>query len=778
MRWETPINDEVFYTIKEDNMLKKALSLLAVCMLLPIFAAAQGGPMPNMDITLPESADVYEQYISAFAVHEEGIYILASAGFHNWRFGEEAPILLQNSVSLKESYEEFEQISSLHIDEEGGLYAYSRRGVLLKLSVSDSGVTVEEELKLDLDEFMQTDSYSDQPYMEPPKQILIYQGRLYMILWDYSGGGQETRLISFDLTSGEKREHDQKAIQTLARFKDGNLLALVLENGGYDEVKQQPTLPKKCVYDPAAETLEDPVALKNASPWASQQFILYDQYEDDVLYADSGKIFRLLDGGDEELCGYMPSGSYYWGEVDPVVVLPGKRAAILGNERIALRSIDTALLPQVSLTIYGGYESPETQKAALAMPEVPVTFVENLSYSSVAELGQALVSGEDAIDILVLSCTWMDILNLMEKGYVADLGSSALIKDHVGRMYPQIAQECMADGKVYAIPVRISMDNFLYNPMLFGKLGIDPPATFGDLIAFIVDWTQEYAEDYPDYKLHSDEALQAFSRKAITLYSDYLGYMGEEIKLDTPLFRELMTQTQALLDLPEGEKLDWSDQAAMDAFFSRPSAIEEGYGMDLEGMSQRWIFEDDLYAMRPVILRVSEDAPAVASAEMELMLVNAQGKNVETAIRYVENYIQAQGGGTRAMLFPDQNEPVINENYDMQIKYLSDSIALVKESIRDAEGAEKTEMETQLKSMEDLITNKADQFKYAVSREAIDSYRATAQHLYVRTYRKAILDRQENIYELFNRFFDGQLPLEQLIREADGRLRLMMLENQ
>ncbi len=154
-------------------MLKKALSLLAVCMLLPIFAAAQAGPLPNMDITLPESADIYEQYISAFAVHEEGIYILASAGFYNWRFGEEAPGLLQNSVSLKENHEELEQISSLHIDEEGALYAYSRRGVLLKLSVSDAGITVEEELKLDLDEFMQTDSFSDQPYMEPPKQRFI-----------------------------------------------------------------------------------------------------------------------------------------------------------------------------------------------------------------------------------------------------------------------------------------------------------------------------------------------------------------------------------------------------------------------------------------------------------------------------------------------------------------------------------------------------------------------------------------------------------------------------
>ena len=66
--------------------------------------------------------------------------------------------------------------------------------------------------------------------MEPPAQLLIAGGRLFARIQRYNPRGQEQSLISWDLAQGgQAKQHKGEFVQDLAVYKEGQLLALVLD---------------------------------------------------------------------------------------------------------------------------------------------------------------------------------------------------------------------------------------------------------------------------------------------------------------------------------------------------------------------------------------------------------------------------------------------------------------------------------------------------------------------------------------------------------------------
>lgn len=107
---------------------------------------------------------------------------------------------------------------------------------------------------------------------------------------------------------------------------------------------------------------------------------------------------------------------------------------------------------------------------------------------------------------------------------------------------------------------------------------------------------------------------------------------------------------------------------------------------------------------------------------------------------------------------------------------MSSQLALSKESYEKAAGAEKTELEARIQSQENYIAHYRENERFTVSEQSIADYKVFAQKLRVFNYTDNQID--SFMYELQARYTDGQINMRQFIEGANGKTRLMILENQ
>ena len=192
--------------------------------------------------------------------------------------------------------------------------------------------------------------------------------------------------------------------------------------------------PDLYVFDPAQGTGEK--LGETTLPFRGDATALaYDAALDMIYMLAPSKLYRRDAEGKEELAAYLSSSNLWGVAAGKLLVISPGVVAVAGMDGVFIRGADPAGLPTATLTLYGGWEDETFKRAAAMMPEVPVTFLDSKYFASAQELGQALVSGEDAIDVFILSTVEMDIDNLISKGYTLDL-SGPVISEQSGGCIP------------------------------------------------------------------------------------------------------------------------------------------------------------------------------------------------------------------------------------------------------------------------------------------------------------------------------------------------------
>ena len=90
-----------------------------------------------------------------------------------------------------------------------------------------------------------------------------------------------------------------------------------------------------------------------------------------------------------------------------------------------------------------------------AHPEVKIVHQDNErdpGYYTTAEFSGPMMTREFNWDVFPIYVDRADAHLLMKKGYLLDLSDSDIIREAVARMHPAIAEQCMLDGKIYAVP--------------------------------------------------------------------------------------------------------------------------------------------------------------------------------------------------------------------------------------------------------------------------------------------------------------------------------------
>ena len=110
---------------------------------------------------------------------------------------------------------------------------------------------------------------------------------------------------------------------------------------------------------------------------------------------------------------------------------------------------------------------------------------------------EMLVGTFDA-DVFWLHSAGIDYRSIMEKGYCLDLSGSEIIRNAMENLYPAFADQCVKDGKIYAVPIGSQLDFLTMNPDLAADAGMGEvaiPDSFPAFLDFVEAWNAHLQDD-------------------------------------------------------------------------------------------------------------------------------------------------------------------------------------------------------------------------------------------------------------------------------------------
>ncbi len=771
-------------------MLKRWMCLLLTLTLLaglPAVMAAEDAPL-SRDIAPPENS-----WINSVALYQGALY---AAGDSIYRLPANADafemVQQMRNAAWAEKYEGVYSLALVADNEQlYGLDTNSKK--LYTLTVGDEGVTLDEGVALDLSPL--SEQMGDDSYVQQPAQMVIAGGRLYVIGNTWGQRGPEAKLFSYDLKAGgEPTVYTSEFVQQLAPYKEGKLLALQMDTGNaYDQASGQMKAPTLAVWDPASDSLE-PLPAKLDMPWRYEGAgMAYDAAQDYIYLSMGTEVYRIDAQGESQPCAYLNPTNVGGEFSGRLTLLPGGRLAAANQEGIALRSGDPADLPAERLTIYGSYMDDTHKRAMARMAGTSITFLDSKHFATAQQLGQALVGGEDSIDIFVLRSEQLDLNSLMQKGYTADLSGSQIISEYVKGLYPAMAEVGAYEGKTMLVPVSLDAQMSSYYPKLLEQVGEELPTTFDGWLDFLQRWNDELGEQYPDIlPSHSPDYKAEMMTLALRLYAGDAAASGKPFSFEDPALRRMLERVAQLRTEDIAEKVDWSQPGAdMGEIYNKAPLTESWYSLDLRNLNELFNERSGGYSIIygnsgptfevgqpwPFALSTAEDAPARVPVTLSLMAVNPRSKHLDSAITYVESYLQSMDLSAQAMLNPSMNDPIPNPDADRQNKWMEDYEKSLQEAVDKAEGAEKAELETQLETAKKDNAAQREQNRWLAKAEAIQMYRDLMENAYIQRWGdlNMVLSTQDML-QLLTRYAQGQTPLDQFLQEAEGKLRLMRLE--
>ncbi len=770
-------------------MMKRMIALLLVLVMTLCAAAAWAAPGDTTLFARDYDANNSPSVTTAVAVGDT-LYILVNQfdeelsdnifSLYRYTQGQSSePELLANKLCYTRWYSTMEDAkaaqANIGADPETGfgylfsdgekLYGFNTlNGEIASLTFADGAMSREVVCTVATNDlYIQEEDYS---YMVDINGLCCMNGHVYFASSDWRGREPQYFLYDINLDGGAvtKLPLTQRINSTIP-YKDGLLLSYI--SSSWDENTNQEIPAQLVTVNPADGAT---VSLKEMADTAYIYTLAYDAAKDTVYYFTESTLWGMTGMGAPFKAAYA-NQSY----VDSMTIFSSGYAALWSSDGLEIHNLDPAYLPTKTLTLIGSWRDAAARKFTQENPDIPLIFSEQ--YYGMAQLGQAMVSGDTTIDVIRTSVA-NGFDNLLEKGYCADLSSSQKLMDYVSSLYPALRDEVMKDGKLYAIPVTLYGSTLSYMPSKLEEIGLteeDMPTTFVELCEFITRWNNEWIDD--ENKTNVMPFCTTMSNRSVVFdlmlkaYLDYYDAKGEPLTFDTPEFNAMLTALDNMdasnLDMPA----NMSDQE-YDEYYQLYSGVfvDRGLLSTAEGE----------YAAVPLKLSIGEGKDFTVGTTMEVLFVNPRCANLPEAIKLLECYVDTLDESYKILMCPDCNDPVENQYYQETLKNFQDSLAELQEQLKTADDAEKRELEDTIKYYEDSLNNK-ESFRWDYSAQTIAQYREIGDHVFARhanVLYSAGSDTSNQLRSLHERYVQKQITRDQYIKELNQKARMIVLENQ
>ncbi len=780
----------MFKSIKNQRFL--AL-LLVFCLLpiLPFSVLAEEKPRTNLfGSTLSDKQD----NLTSIAKVGDTLYLLTDSDLYTYAPGDAAPLLRASFERPLYNYgiqveEEQKPQANVLLSDGNSLYTLDTNAqTLYLLSIKDGQLAFEQGLKLDLSDFVSGEA--PQQYTSTPESYFIFDGRVYLKKNNYEG--LPVDLFSFDLKTGEKKEHQVPHLVRTTPYKDGLMLAVQMDMGNlYDPETGKMRLPQVFIFNPMDDSLTEtglllPVAGDNAGDAMGNLY--YDQAEDSLYFHTLEGVFRFDEGfKTQRKIGYLPFlGSYTSAINNGLIPMPDGRLAISYVQGVFFRERTEKGLEGVSvLSLANGLDDPRPlTRALMEMDNLTLQRVEGLdvNYIGAQQLASMFLTQSVNVDMMSMNAYSFDMDKLIEKGYLADLSESAIIKDYATSIQPNLSQAYLKDGKVYAIPVSLLVFPTVAYVQPFEDLGIPLPTSVRGFIDLARKWAEDLAEKHPDYKLFNNGSnyRRDLTQLVLDSYINAAFGTGEDLVFDTPLFRELMNEVASIdfgdLDL----EIDWSTpegRAMGEEMMEKKGLIETNMGFEVYYVASS--YNQGEYRNKALILPLEEGGTGYQQADFTMMVVLSTTKEKDMAVRLLEEFVGKINPEAKASLEAGRTEPLMNPNYEETLRRNKLQIAHMEKLLGIAQGAQKSNLEKQFKDSLSYYKNFEETGMYLINAEGLKAVQEVVDRLYVMT---GLMNAQRNAMfddnNLVSQYTSGAITLDAFIKQMDEKLRLVRMEYQ
>lgn len=776
------------------HLRRKVLSLtLGLILILASVAGAAPG-----DAVLFETENGYSEIsIEGAVALGDTLYLASWNDLYTYKLGDEEPVKL---VALQEEYEgevvkdaEPVPVDSIEgaVAEEPEANEYNWRDRLSIPFVFDGKLYMINGSTMALwelqgEEFVETELKIDKPSAGEDYDVSNFysaiheaEGTLYaLVRTDMENWDAPQELWALDLKSGTHTVvQTEYPVKGFCPYKPGALLCWTQPEYGTmgTDANEDAYYARMFVLDIATgKAVSEPVVVSKQT-WGGIGGPVYSAERDMIYYGEQNKLTRRqsLESEPEVISYFTRDMQNVWG----TGMLGPDHVFFRTYEGTYIRNIDEVSETGAPLRIANEYMSEVASAFMKANPDIPLEFVEvdSLYGATADEIAQKIGSGEADVDIYTLYDG--DVLRkLMEKGYVYDLSGSEKLKAAYERMYAPIREALMVDGKYVAFPRYVYPDLWMYNAEQFEKLGLTFPETYSELLDLYTRWDEQIKVENPKVNIfqpynmnsESDTKLQFFYM-ALYQYINEFSVEGEPIKFNTPEFLEVMQKIEALPGEMNNEN---SMQSYVYEYDEESIVLIEQY-FQFEVYGGNGGADVPIYAPR-----ISATTEPTAGISLSLYFVNPNSENTEAAIKYLE--YMAENGEHSMMLsiYSDFNEPYKDPWADQNLKDAEEQLENAKKmEVTEAEQREKDE---RIKDAEQWV-ERAKQDLWRIPAERIELYREFADKGVSVTKSTSLFGRgtaSKEITDLLQRYMDGQMDLNQMVRELDQKMQMIFLEQQ
>ena len=586
--------------------------------------------------------------------------------------------------------------------------------------------------------------------------------------------GDSLELLSLDLDSetvdAMTLDTDYQ-IDSISPYTEGKLL-MIGSNYNVDPVETA-----LLVYDTQTEEITE-LGKMPRDGYNTPSAICYDEARSKVYYVLSGSVWRMDisdDGfGTPEEFGDMPLESYS----NSVAVMMGDWYILSSYDGVVGRDVTLDKMPPQRLRIINSNYAESIKTAYYAFtdkhPEYMVSISDNLDEST---LLQSMMNRDSSVDIYTISSSSSALSALMNRGYLAELGSSEKLTAAVDSLYPFIQDFCKKDGQLYLMPFSGYATGLTMNTKaLTEKLGYtqeDVPTSWKQLFELINDIAvNKKLEEAPEVSFVMEGYTQQDLRNMIfsNMMSDYYTWLDQSEE-------NLTNGTSVLLELCEAfEKVDWSglglpEEYSEDGWMS-DGIMKESVLIDFNSVDvTSYVGADQDRVICP--LSVVDGEEPVIGMTLTLAFVNPFSENKDAAIEYLEDAWDANGRTNRILMDPNDNEPVVNAYYEQNLKEIQNNIDQQKKSLETMTDEETREMtQNGINSMEEWLEEYKERGKYDVTPEQIAKYREVAGKMAVAKSDIYGGDSYDQMYQ----YVDGAITASQFAAQLEKTLQMQRLE--
>lgn len=398
------------------------------------------------------------------------------------------------------------------------------------------------------------------------------------------------------------------------------------------------------------------------------------------------------------------------GDVYAMHMLDERRVAVASDSLILLRHIGPGDA-QNKLTVLDPLGRGEDYKDfILKHPDIELSFPLFAGEDTKDRFLKDLQAQSPEVDIYLLRDQNLMAM-IKEKGYALNLAEDQALAAFGQELYPPFQAFFSQDAGLYGIPKKAFLPCLAYNQEAFATLGLKVPATWTAFFELLHDWLTNLKDRHPEYTLmpfQYDNTLEVL----LTKYLDEQAAKGRALRVNTPAMKELLKRYKAARAADPGEK----SRSGQTHLFHLVDLPYKGTGFTALPLS----FEPD---SRPV-LSFPQDS-------FSYFVVNPYSKNREAALQFLRSYVASMPPNIRLLLTPSVDSPIENPEYAGQRQAYESRLQGLQEQLKTAAGAEKNQLEEQVKNTRRLIADLAAYNRYLVSPRDIADYKTFSGMVYL-----------------------------------------------